>query len=140
LRQGWRSKPNPLRVTLDSSQTSCCINRVHYFWATSKYEDRVADIEREQQLRRAGWEFWRIRESEFYTDPERSLEPLWLELERRGIHPGDLGGLDQDQADSIEVWEPMTLDEVEVVGEFEDDAPASRPQPTDAGSSSRRLF
>jgi len=106
----------------------------------SKYEDRVADIEREQQLRRAGWEFWRIRESEFYTDPERSLEPLWLELERRGIHPGDLSGLDQDQAESIEVWEPMTLDEVEVVGEFEDDASASRPQPTDAGSSSHRLF
>ena len=46
------------------------------------------DMERERELRRVGWEFWRVRESEFTFDPSRAMEPLWAELERRGIRPG----------------------------------------------------
>jgi len=46
------------------------------------------DMERERELRRVGWEFWRVRESEFTFDPDRALEPLWTELERRSIRPG----------------------------------------------------
>jgi very-short-patch-repair endonuclease len=46
------------------------------------------DIRREQELRRAGWELWRLRESDFSLDPEAALEPLWHELDRRGINPG----------------------------------------------------
>lgn len=47
-----------------------------------------ADIVREQELRRAGWELWRLREGDFSLDPETALEPLWRELDRRGIQPG----------------------------------------------------
>ena len=32
LRQSGRSKSHPLRVIVGSSQPSCCINRVYYFW------------------------------------------------------------------------------------------------------------
>jgi very-short-patch-repair endonuclease len=46
------------------------------------------DMERERELRRVGWDFWRVRESEFTFDPNRAMEPLWAELERRGIRPG----------------------------------------------------
>ena len=46
------------------------------------------DMERERELRRVGWDFWRIRESDFTFDRARALEPLWNELERRGIQPG----------------------------------------------------
>jgi very-short-patch-repair endonuclease len=47
-----------------------------------------SDMERERELRRVGWEFWRVRESEFCFDPEQALAPLWTELSRRGISPG----------------------------------------------------
>jgi very-short-patch-repair endonuclease len=46
------------------------------------------DMNRERELRRAGWRFWRVRESEFTFDADRALEPLWDELARLGIHPG----------------------------------------------------
>jgi very-short-patch-repair endonuclease len=46
-----------------------------------------ADMDRERELRRVGWRFWRVRESEFAFDAERALEPLWAELARLEIHP-----------------------------------------------------
>jgi very-short-patch-repair endonuclease len=47
------------------------------------------DMERERELRRAGWKFWRVRDSEFSFNPERAMESLWAELARLGIHPED---------------------------------------------------
>lgn len=46
-----------------------------------------ADMARQRQLERCGWEFWRIRGSDFYSDPKRSLEGLWAVLDRKGILP-----------------------------------------------------
>ncbi len=87
-------------------------------WHTSPDQVRQ-DLERERELRRMGWKFWRIRESEFYFDPERALQPLWEELERRGIEPGailkDIGkGATSD-------WSPVDLpdDEDEVPPDVE---------------------
>ena len=46
-----------------------------------------ADMARQRQLERCGWEFFRIRGSVFYSDRQKSLEKLWELLEERGIHP-----------------------------------------------------
>ncbi|GAA1276644.1 hypothetical protein GCM10009677_33030 [Sphaerisporangium rubeum] len=51
-------------------------------------EQRENDLDRERELKRAGWRFWRVRESEFSFDPDKALLPLWDELSRRGITPG----------------------------------------------------
>ena len=40
-------------------------------------EQRIADLEREQELKRCGWTFWRVRESEYYLDPKTALSSLW---------------------------------------------------------------
>ena len=45
------------------------------------------DMARQRDLERAGWQFVRIRGSAFYRDPERTLAPLWVRLERLGISP-----------------------------------------------------
>ncbi len=45
------------------------------------------DYAREQQLRRAGWEFWRVTGSAFYRYKENALESLWKKLEELGIKP-----------------------------------------------------
>ena len=44
-------------------------------------EDQV----RERQLRRAGWEFWRVTGSAFYRHKEKALDSLWKKLEELGI-------------------------------------------------------
>jgi len=46
-------------------------------------EDQV----RERQLRRAGWEFWRVTGSSFYRHKEKALDSLWKKLEELGIRP-----------------------------------------------------
>ncbi len=56
-------------------------------WHTSP-DRQSADLERERELHRSGWKFWRVRESEYYLDPVAALSGLWEELERRGITPG----------------------------------------------------
>jgi very-short-patch-repair endonuclease len=45
----------------------------------------AADMERQRKLERCGWNFFRIRESRYYADPEHSLAPLWVLLDRMGI-------------------------------------------------------
>jgi len=42
---------------------------------------------RERQLRRAGWEFWRVSGSSFYRHKEKALDSLWEKLEELGIKP-----------------------------------------------------
>jgi len=46
-----------------------------------------ADQIRERQLRRAGWEFWRVSGSSFYRHKENALESLWEKLAELGIKP-----------------------------------------------------
>jgi len=44
-------------------------------------EQYEQDQFRQRILERAGWNFWRIRGSTFYYDPEHALDPLWQLLE-----------------------------------------------------------
>ncbi|MCC6264843.1 MAG: AAA family ATPase [Bryobacterales bacterium] len=46
------------------------------------------DMQRQRQLERCGWEFFRVRESAFYADRDASLQLLWPMLEERGILRG----------------------------------------------------
>ncbi|MEE4022612.1 AAA domain-containing protein [Gordonia sp. PKS22-38] len=55
-------------------------------------EQARSDMERERELRRCGWEFWRVRESEYELDPDRALAGLWEALDRRGVKPGSVPG------------------------------------------------
>jgi very-short-patch-repair endonuclease len=50
-------------------------------------EQRIADLNREQELKRCGWTFWRIRESQYYLNREAALSTLWPTLDRLGIGP-----------------------------------------------------
>ncbi|RMG00127.1 MAG: DUF559 domain-containing protein, partial [Planctomycetota bacterium] len=59
------------------------------------------DMQRQRQLERCGWEFFRVRESAFYTDQKKALADLWELLESRGIYPmsrrkPDISGEEQE--------------------------------------------
>ncbi|MGQ0627315.1 MAG: AAA domain-containing protein [Phycisphaerales bacterium] len=45
------------------------------------------DMARQRQLERANWQFWRVRGSTFYRDPDAALTPLWERLTELGIDP-----------------------------------------------------
>ncbi|MET8337651.1 AAA domain-containing protein [Streptosporangium canum] len=76
------------------------------FWHGTP-EQREADLDRERELKRAGWRFWRIRESEFYFDSSAAMESLWSELDRRGILPGEVTAGGQNSAPSS--WSALAL-------------------------------
>ena len=50
-------------------------------------DEYEADMFRQRQLERCGWEFFRVRQSAFYLNRERALEGLWRALEERNIVP-----------------------------------------------------
>ncbi|MGE5290737.1 MAG: AAA domain-containing protein [Micromonosporaceae bacterium] len=69
-------------------------------WHSSPAQ-RDAEFDRENELRRVGWEFWRIRESEFRYDSDQALALLCERLERRGIRPYQAGGVGAGAADGV---------------------------------------
>jgi len=55
------------------------------FHGLDEYE---ADLSRQRMLERAGWSFFRVRGSAYYSNPEKALSALWEKLEEKGIVPG----------------------------------------------------
>lgn len=55
-------------------------------------EQYEKDMQRQRQLERCGWEFFRVRESAFYSNKENALAGLWQALEERSIFPGSRCG------------------------------------------------
>jgi very-short-patch-repair endonuclease len=97
-------------------------------------EQRIADLNREQELKRCGWTFWRVRESQYYLDREAALSTLWPTLDRLGIGPH------AGSADSP-AWTPTVNAPTDVEWPTEDEpvvftvpvtAPAARSTPVTA--------
>lgn len=53
-------------------------------------ENLPNDLKRQAILERLGWRFFRIRGSEYYRNPQETMEKLYFELERSGIKPNFL--------------------------------------------------
>ena len=66
-----------------------------------------SDLERERELRRCGWEFARVRESEFEFDPDRVIDAVAAALEARGCKPGSLTA--RPAAEGAPAWTPIDL-------------------------------
>ncbi|NED19637.1 AAA family ATPase [Streptomyces sp. SID9913] len=92
------------------------------------------DQQRDRELQRVGWTFWRIRESEFRLDPDEALSDLWEELNRLGIRPVTFGGPDDwsrsPSASGSPQWTPLDLSSDDGLAENSADAP-DNPDTTD---------
>jgi very-short-patch-repair endonuclease len=55
-----------------------------------------ADMARQRELERCGWEFFRIPQSAFVVDEAAVLRGLWAALERRGIRASDWSGVSNE--------------------------------------------
>ncbi|MYB23664.1 MAG: DUF559 domain-containing protein [Acidimicrobiia bacterium] len=56
------------------------------------HEQYAKDLARQRDLERAGWTFFRVRDTDYYLNRKRALEPLWDLLQEHGIHPRGMGG------------------------------------------------
>jgi very-short-patch-repair endonuclease len=85
-------------------------------------DQREADLDRERELKRAGWRFWRVRESEFHYDPDAAMATLWESLDRMDIQPYDPADL-AGTVSNASIWRPAPLSTVEGLDGLEGDAP-----------------
>ncbi|MFC4961173.1 AAA domain-containing protein [Streptomyces mauvecolor] len=90
-----------------------CDGSPHHWTPTQIQED----YERERELRRAGWSFWRLRSSAFALASDDALLPLWARLGTMGILPG---AIEEAGGETVSPWTPIELDENEP--DSEDDA------------------
>jgi very-short-patch-repair endonuclease len=83
------------------------------FWhGAAAYE---ADLARQRELERCGWEFFRIRESIFYADMAGSLAKLWNTLDELDIRTADWidPKFGEDITDEmVEVIEDVVVDDL----------------------------
>ncbi|MEU1675323.1 AAA domain-containing protein [Streptomyces roseifaciens] len=83
------------------------------------------DQQRDRELQRVGWTFWRIPESEFRLDPDEALTGLWEELSRLGIRPATF---DNDRSrppytSTGAQWTPLDLSSDDELAEGQAEAP-----------------
>ena len=80
-----------------------------------------ADLARQRDLERCGWQFFRIRESAFYVDQAGALENLWRTLDELEIHPS--GWVSEDLSDDDEdedTWSEETAASDEIEADIEE--------------------
>ncbi len=69
-----------------------------HWHGADRYE---ADMQRQRQLERCRWEFFRVTESAFYANKDNALVGLWQALEEREIFPS-LRGVDLSAENDLE--------------------------------------
>lgn len=85
-------------------------------------EEKVReDMERQTILERIGWKFIRIRGSEYFRNPEKTIERVVKSLEEYGIEPTDSFG-DEVQS-STELLDAVKIRMNEILSEWEDKKP-----------------
>lgn len=99
------------------------------FWhGPDAYE---ADLARQRELERCGWEFFRIRESLFYADMPSSLAKLWSTLDELDIRTADWidPNFDEDVTDEVSEETDEPLVEEPVVDVTDSAEPVVEPEP-----------
>ncbi|MEU6118256.1 AAA domain-containing protein [Streptomyces sp. NPDC047117] len=89
-------KHTRLAVECDGSPYHSTVQQIH------------DDYERERELRRAGWDFWRVRSSQFELDPDAAMSTLWSRLRTLDIHPLD-AAQDESGTPHAPTWTPIAL-------------------------------
>ena len=105
------------------------------FWHGAAAYD--ADLARQRELERCGWEFFRIRESMFYADMAGSLAKLWSTLDELDIRTADWidPSFGEDVADeTVEVIEDVVVDDATAAARDGSSQPVSSADDTAIGA------
>ncbi len=152
VRRGYRVVPQfkvhgrKIDLAVEGAKSRLAVECDGDFWHGP--EDYQRDAERQRDLERVGWRFFRVRESEFNYDRSAALEPLWDLLHAQGIEPAPPQPVSEAEPDPSGLPRPAdeapgTDDETPPVGDLEidtaEDGDETGPQPeptpvTPAGS------
>ena len=50
-------------------------------------DEVIANLEEQEILERCGWEFIRVRASEYFRNPEKAIKDIIIQLDDKGIYP-----------------------------------------------------
>ena len=50
-------------------------------------EEVIASLEEQEILERCGWQFIRVRASEYFRNPEKAIKDLIIQLDDKGVYP-----------------------------------------------------
>ncbi|MDR1365574.1 MAG: DUF559 domain-containing protein [Holosporales bacterium] len=91
MQRGYRITPQyeivgrRIDLVVEGGQSKLAVECDGDYWhGVDRYEE---DMQRQHQLERCGWEFFRVRSSSFYFDKENALDKLWKLLNERYILP-----------------------------------------------------
>jgi very-short-patch-repair endonuclease len=105
-----------------------------YWHGANQYEE---DMQRQRQLERCDWEFFRVRESVFRANKDVALMGLWRMLEERGIRPGGGATAHKNEKQSEESGDDVNPSETDE-NSNEQDSQGSAPDDGAPNTRSRR--
>lgn len=82
-----------------------------YWHGPEQYEK---DLMRQKVLERCGWQFFRVRGCEYYTDRIHSLEPLWKMLPKESCTKRKMGEPELIESNQIPISEKEKVEEFEL--------------------------
>jgi len=95
------------------------------------------DMERKRTLERCGWNFWTVRGSEYYRDPDSALSSLWDKLEAMQIYPYGAEAMEEEKV-SQNIEENLAEDELD--DESENDEAFAKERGNEAEEGQTTLF
>ena len=78
-------------------------------------QEIIASLEEQEILERCGWEFVRVRASEYFKNPNKAIRELIIQLDDKGIHPSNK----ENYSDENDLLNNIKLEAAELMERYE---------------------
>ena len=79
-------------------------------------EEIIANLAEQEVLERCGWEFIRVRASQYFRNPEKAIKELMIQLEEKGIYPNNK----ESHSNGMELLETIKAEAMELMEKNEE--------------------
>ena len=79
-------------------------------------EEIIANLAEQEVLERCGWEFIRVRASQYFRNPEKAIKDLMIQLEDKGIYPSNK----ENYSNGTELLETIKAEAMELLEKNEE--------------------
>ena len=85
---------------------------------TSNYTEAetITNLKEQEVLERCGWEFIRVRASQYFRNPDKAIKELILQLEEKGIYPNNK----EIQSNRVELLDSIKAEALELMEKYEE--------------------
>ena len=79
-------------------------------------EEMMTNLAEQEVLKRCGWEFVRVRASQYFRNPDKAIKELILQLEEKGIYPNNK----EIQSNRTELLDSIKAEALELMEKYEE--------------------